>query len=255
MICNNCGIRGHISRDCHKPIRSYGVILIVNIDTEPKLVYVNRKDSVCYADLVRGRYDIRNYILLENLLTRITIDEFNKLKCNDFEQIWKDLWLVEEIDYNYEYKNSLHKYTELLKIINIYNDYKRVIETEWELPKGKQNRNESYHDAAFRELEEETNINKDDYEIIENISPIIETFVGEDNVKYQNIYYVGICNETKNLKINKDNKNQINEIKNIGIFTKSEALQKIRDYNISKIECIHTIYNFINTYKKDLILK
>lgn len=255
MICNNCGIRGHISRDCHKPIRSYGVILIVNIDTEPKVVYVNRKDSVCYTDLVRGRYDIKNVILVEKLLERITIEEFNKLKCNDFEKIWKDLWLVDEIEYNYEYKNCLQKYKKLLEIIDIYNDCSRVNDTEWEIPKGKQNRNESYFVAATRELEEETNIHKNDYYIIENISPITETFVGEDNVKYQNIYYIGICNTIENLKINIKNKNQITEIKEIGIFTESEALQKIRDYNISKKECINQIYNFINSYSKDLILK
>jgi len=255
MICNNCGIRGHISRDCHKPIRSYGVILLINIDINPKIVLVNRKDSVCYTDLVRGRYDIKNVILVEKLLERITIEEFIKLKSNDFEKIWKDLWLISGVDYNYEYNNSLNRYTELLKIINTYSDYSRVNDTEWEIPKGKQNRNEPYHIAAMRELEEETNIHKEDYNIIENISPIIENFVGEDNVKYQNIYYIGICNETKNLKINKDNKHQINEIKNIGIFTKLEALDKIRDYNISKTKCINDVYKFIDLYKKDLILK
>jgi len=130
-----------------------------------------------------------------------------------------------------------------------------VNDTEWEIPKGKQNRNESYFVAATRELQEETNIHKNDYYIIENISPFTETFVGEDNVKYQNIYYLGICNTIKNLKINIKNKNQITEIKDIGIFTESEALQKIRDYNISKKECINQIYNFIDSYSKDLILK
>ena len=60
MICNNCGIRGHISRNCTKPIRSYGVLLLKDIEKEAKLVLINRKDSICYIDIVRGRYNISN---------------------------------------------------------------------------------------------------------------------------------------------------------------------------------------------------
>ena len=37
---------------------------------------------------------------------------------------------------------------------------------EWEIPKGKQNKNELYHIAAKRELEEATNINKEDYDCL-----------------------------------------------------------------------------------------
>ena len=60
MICNNCGMRGHMSRDCNKPIRSYGVILLKDIEKESKIVLINRKDSVCYIDIVRGRYNIHS---------------------------------------------------------------------------------------------------------------------------------------------------------------------------------------------------
>ena len=52
--------------------------------------------------------------------------------------------------------------------------------------------------CAKRELEEETNIREEDYELIKNISPIIENFKGENNINYRNIYYVGIC---KNIKV------------------------------------------------------
>ena len=97
MICNNCGVCGHISRNCKKPIRSYGVILIKDINDDAQIVLINRKDSICYIDLVRGRYDINNDITLRVLFSRITIDEYNKLRNESFEKIWKDLWIINYI--------------------------------------------------------------------------------------------------------------------------------------------------------------
>ena len=60
-------------------------------------------------------------------------------------------------------------------------------DSEWEFPKGKKNKNEKNYECAKRELCEETNIEYEDYDIIQNISPINETFRGENNVNYRNI--------------------------------------------------------------------
>ena len=48
MYCNNCGKKGHISRNCSEPITSYGVLLLTDIETIPKIVMIQRKDSLCY---------------------------------------------------------------------------------------------------------------------------------------------------------------------------------------------------------------
>ena len=255
MICNNCGMRGHMSRDCNKPIRSYGVILLKDIEKESKIVLINRKDSVCYIDIVRGRYNIHSNKKLKLLFSRITIDEYNKLVNDSFDNIWKDLWAITEIGNTSDYNYCKNKHSELIKIIDEFKDLPIYTETEWEIPKGKQNKNELYHIAAKRELEEETNIKKDDYELIINISSVKELFIGEDDVNYENIYYIGICKDDSNIKINKDNPEQINEVKNTGLFTKNEALSKIRHYNKSKINIINNIFEFVDKYKNDLILK
>ena len=255
MICNNCGMRGHMSRDCNKPIRSYGVILLKDIEKESKIVLINRKDSVCYIDIVRGRYNIHSNKKLKLLFSRITIDEYNKLVNDSFDNIWKDLWVITEIVNNNDYNYSKNKHTELIKIIDTFKDLPIYKETEWEIPKGKQNKNELYHIAAKRELEEETNIKEEDYELIINVSSINELFTGEDDVNYENIYYIGICKNDSNIKINKENTNQINEVKDTRLFTKKEALSKIRHYNVSKLNIINEIFEFIDKYKNDLILK
>ena len=114
---------------------------------------------------------------------------------------------------------------------------------------------ETYYEASVRELEEETNIKKEDYNIIINYKTIIESFIGENNVKYENMYYIGICNDTKNIKVDKNNKDQIMEIKDVKLLTKEECINSIRDYNTSKKDVIIKIYDFIENYKNDLILK
>ena len=54
MYCNNCGKQGHISRNCKLPITSYGVLLLLNEEI-PKIVMVQRKDSLCYIEILRGK--------------------------------------------------------------------------------------------------------------------------------------------------------------------------------------------------------
>ena len=55
--------------------------------------------------------------------------------------------------------------------------------------------------------------------------------------------------------MNSDNKDQICEIKDVKIFTKQEAKEHIRDYNTTKIELIDIVFNFIENYNNDLIIK
>ena len=257
--CNNCGKLGHISKYCDKPMTSYGVILYKKIDKKPYLVMVNRKDSICYIDFVRGKYDINNIENIKKLLSRISKDESDKIKNNTFDKLWGELWNTPIIKVQKEYIRSKELFNKLKKGIEIDNNYYNIetilelvkpyyLETEWEFPKGKKKRNETYYDASLRELEEETNINKNDYSIIRNISPFIEELKGEDNVNYKNIYYIGICNNEENLLINKNNLNQINEIKHVKLMSIEESKDKIRDYNISKIELINKIEEFIEKY-------
>ena len=55
--------------------------------------------------------------------------------------------------------------------------------------------------------------------------------------------------------MNNENKEQICEIKDVKILTKEEAIEIIRDYNNTKREVITILYNFIENYEKDLIIK
>ena len=261
MYCNNCGKQGHISKDCNKPITSYGVLLFV-LEEEPKIIMIQRKDSLCYIELLRGKYNIYDMEKIKLLMNRTSKKEIENIQTKDFDTLWTELWLIKDVketkymkEYiqskqlfeKLKYQQEIHEYLEK----NIFN----YEDSEWEFPKGKKNTNEKNYECAKRELCEETNIDYKDYDIIQNISPINETFRGENNVNYRNIYYFGICKNTKNIKINKENKDQINEIKDVKMFTRQEAKDHIRDYNTTKFELIDIVFNFIENYNNDLIIK
>lgn len=42
MYCNNCGLKGHVFRDCKDPIVSCGIILLL----EDLVLMIRRKDSM-----------------------------------------------------------------------------------------------------------------------------------------------------------------------------------------------------------------
>ena len=86
------------------------------------------------------------------------------------------------------------------------------VETPWEFPKGRKNKTEEYDlDAAIREFQEETNVNKDQYNILYHIKPYVETYTDFD-VTYQNIYYYAYATSDWEPIYSFSNKQQVSEI-------------------------------------------
>ena len=264
MYCNNCGKRGHLYKDCRLPITSCGNIVIRLDDLKPKILMIQRKDSLCYMDLIRGKYDILNNEYIQILIDKCSNEEKYRLLNIDYENLWRDLWLLDDnFKYTDEYLRALNKFNNL-KEKNSYNlEYfinnskKNYISSEWEFPKGRRNMNENNYNCAMREFQEETGYEKNDYDIINNIYPFTESFMGENGVKYKYIYYVGILrNYEKIPEIDVNNKNQVGEIKDIRWLTIDEALNIIRDYHHSRKKLINQItdlLDIINDEKYSLI--
>lgn len=269
MYCNNCGELGHYSRQCNKPITSYGVILFTYINKSPKIVMIQRKDSLCYIEIIRGKYTLKNIKLIKLLLTRISNEEKKNILNKNFEDLWKELWLldnIEETKYMKEFNKSKKLFNSLkngyminknfYKLENFLKDITKYYDsTEWEFPKGKKKNGETFLEASERELQEETNINSDDYEIIKNIKQIQEEFIGENNIKYKNIYYIGHCNNVNNIKIDHTDKGQISEVKNVMLKSKEECINSIREYNKTKKDLVELVYNFLENYKNDFTIE
>lgn len=253
IYCGNCGNLGHTYKRCRYPITSCGVILYKNNpeylekNKDNKYLYllIQRKDTLGYVEFLRGKYDEDNKDYIKKLLGTMTYDEINKLENYDFEELWNMLWLNKNIKhYQTEYDNSKGKFDNLVKGKNymledlIKESNIQYIEKEWGFPKGRRNLKESDYDCALREFEEETGIDRDDYEIMRNIKPVEEIFNGSNNIRYKHIYYIGSCKNDFEVSVNPENKHQAIEISNIKWFTLQESLQKIRPYNTEKKEVI-----------------
>ena len=270
IYCNNCGIRGHLYKDCPKPIISCGQIIFRNDSVEPKILMVQRKDSLCYIEFIRGKYDIYNIDYIIVLLNKCNFEEKEKILDKQYDILWKDLWLIDDKDLenqknNVDFKRGLDKFNKIkkgffckkknkyvsLRILmeSVTTDYK---ETEWEFPKGRRNNNESNIQCSIREFREETNYVLDDYNIIKNITPLNEEFRGENKVNYKYIYYISyLLNTGKSVFIDYNNRDQYTELKDIRWVTKREALSMIRDYHYTRKNVINKIFEMINKIGED----
>ena len=264
IYCTNCGKIGHNYKNCKNPIISYGIMLFKYELNEFKLLLVQRKDSIAYIEFIRGKYSITNTGKLFNILENITKTELTNILNYEFDYLWNTLW-SSNIDstslkkFEKEYSSSLKKFNFIKSKsneINIY-DILSVLhinynETEWGIPKGRRNLNELDIEVANREFQEETNLTEDDYILIPSLSPIRERFFGTNKLKYDHIYYIAIAKKNIEPRINRDNINQIIEIKNVKWLNKENAIKCIRKYETEKKKIINIGFSIINRLKEYL---
>lgn len=268
IYCGNCGNLGHTYRRCKFPITSCGVILYrinpvweIETDEEKKkeidkfcYLLIQRKDTLGYVEFMRGKYDELNKDYIITLLETMTLGEVENIKKYSFDELWNMLWLNKNIkQYQTEYDISKRKFTNLMH--NKYFIFEKLLEDaeivytekEWGFPKGRRNLRETDYNCALREFEEETNFKKDDYSILRNIKPVEEIFYGSNNIKYKHIYYIAKCIKSKNLVIDPSNYYQFTEVSNLSWFTLTEALEKIRPYNIAKKDVLIKVNKLLFT--------
>ena len=218
-----------------------------NFDNIIEYLLIRRRNSLNYVELIRGKYDIYNLDYLEKNINFITKYEKDLIKNNDFDYLWKNLWGDENINNSNEYNESIEKFN-LLKNgfflkkndINLFISYDKLIndniynyeEPEWGFPKGRRNSKEKNIDCAKREFEEETKIEYDNINII-NMTPLEETYIASNGLKYKHIYYISQI-KNKNIELKIDDKNQKIEIGDIKWLKFKDGLKIIREYNIEK---------------------
>lgn len=227
-------------------IRSYGIILIKNKD----VLMLNRKNSIYYIEFLMGKYCFENISSIELIFSRITNYEKYNIINKSFEYLWSNLWGNKNKSKNmYKYNKGYKKYQILKKndlLLNRLCNIKTYDDTEWEFSKGRKNKDELNINCAIRELEEETEIDIKDYDLMKNILPIIEEYVSTNNVKYRICYYIGIYNNELS-DINIDNY-EVNKLKWINI---NDTEYYIRKYNKSKLEVINKVKSIIECYNKE----
>ena len=215
-----------------------------NLNNYIEYLLIRRKNSLNYVEFLRGKYDIYNLDYLIKSFNLITTNEKNLIKNNDFKYLWNELWGNSTNIDNNEYKESMEKFN-LLKNgfvlkkneINIYISLDKIMnnttycyyEPEWGFPKGRRNNKEKNIECAKREFEEETNIRDNEINVI-NMSPLEETYIASNGLKYKHIYYVSQLKDY-NKNIIFTNNLEIGDIK---WYNFNDGLNIIREYNIEK---------------------
>jgi 8-oxo-dGTP pyrophosphatase MutT (NUDIX family) len=287
IYCVNCGEKGHVVKDCHGPITSFGIIafkIVENANDElldknlelrdilsysnsntnnqsyPKIKFlmIQRKDTMGFTDFVRGKYpeDANEYNkVLPIFLNEMTEKEKQSLLTKSFDDIWKELWVNHDSKcFRNEYDFAYKKFSKL-DIPNLINQSKTCFKyTEFGFPKGRRNMKETNIACAEREFYEETGYNKNCYDFIKNYPTIHEEFVGTNGVRYRHIYYlVKIKKDVPPPKIDYKNKIQTGEVQNIGWFSYDECMSLIRHYDIAKKQVIKNVYNNLLEMKNNYV--
>jgi len=258
ILCNNCSKTGHLLHQCKLPIISCGIILTQVVKGEIYYLMIRRKDSFGYIDFIRGKYNVNNIYHLQKKINEMSLLEKDNLLTQSFEDLWRKMWGRVTVNplYKNEANNSNIKYELLMNGID-YNDrtyfLKDLIdestthwkETEWEFPKGRKNYQEKDVDCALRECNEETGIDIEKIQLIDNIIPYEELFIGSNHKFYKHKYFIAVY------KPDTDNINDLStgslqfqqaEVSKLEWKTYDECMESIRPYHLEKKTVLRKVH-------------
>jgi 8-oxo-dGTP pyrophosphatase MutT (NUDIX family) len=260
QTCRNCGINGHLYKDCIHPIMSFGIICYkTDENNKIKYIMIQRKDSLSFMEFIRGKYNVNDILYIRQLVSSMTLNEKNLLINKQFDEIWNYAWYqnnASNIKHTTEYIESKHKFEYLVSnniLSSITNNVMHVVdqEQEWGFPKGRRKLKESDIDCAVREFCEETRLTSNDIQILEDILPFEEIFFGTNNVLYKHTYYIAKIKD-KDIPISVDQNcvEQMREVRALNWFCYEEVLQRIKLYNIERHQIIQKTHSIIMDYEK-----
>jgi 8-oxo-dGTP pyrophosphatase MutT (NUDIX family) len=257
QTCRNCGLNGHLYKDCLHPIMSFGIICYKIIDNNVKYIMIQRKDSLSFMEFVRGKYNVDDYDYLKQLFEYMTDNEKKMILNNSFDNIWNYTW-SQNTHNNFkqtkEYIDSKNKFDNIINtsyfknLISLKNYKNNYTEQEWGFPKGRKKIKESDIDCAIREFCEETQLYKDDIQIDSKIIPFQEIFFGTNNILYKHVYYIAkIVKEDAKILLDNNCMEQIREVRALKWFTYNEVLEHIKNHNIERIKIFKKAHNIITS--------
>lgn len=229
-----------------------------------KYLMVMRKHSVGFIDFVRGNYRTDDVKRLTTIFEQMTPNEIKLIEenSNNFGVLWKHLWdphcswlnthadnyddkikkkalddyRIAEI-HNIKLRNSVHNAAHYI------NTTKPLYKTpEWGFPKGRRVGDECDIECAKREMNEETGLSSDDYDIFDNISPCVENIMGTNGIKYRYIYYIALLHPDAEVKYTKVPLYHRCEIGNISLFDLDNAMAVMRNDRCARKSIIYNLF-------------
>ena len=254
MYCNNCGEKGHLFRTCRDPVLSCGVLLIDSstLPANPstvRVLMIRRKDSMSFAEFMRGKYDVNNEEYVSTLIKNMTLKEQAGIACDSFETLWKQLWGDDRT--SSDFAPSREKFNQLDRVRMMRQNLSEYTEPEWGFPKGRRMRGETDMACAIREFGEETNIPRDAYTVLKNIM-FEETFMGLNNVRYRHVYFVAMLTQPDLVNLTQRfTPMQRREISGIAWKTLEEAETLVRPHHVERLGMLTRLRMMLQTFTCD----
>ena len=277
--CTNCGDYGHSTKQCLKPITSYGIILfrikgdwnqasqLLESETsinglegalQSKIEYllIQRKDSLGYIDILRAKYNVNDTEYISQQIYGMTQAEQDKLVNEPFNNIWEQMWgpsTQGSNSYKHEKEQSRIKLESIRtgtpSLAEIVREVNHAWATpEWGFPKGRRDAHETGYYCALRELWEETGISERDVIPIKNLEPISEIFFGSNHIQYCHKYYIMYMPTYTDAVYDPLNTTMSREIGDIRWCSLDEASNLIRSDNIEKREILFRVARLLRNY-------
>ena len=210
---------------------------------------IRRKDSMSFAEFMRGKYDPADEQYLGTLIKNMTLKEQAGIACDSFEVLWKQLWGDDRT--SSDYNPSREKFNNLDRVRLMRENLSEYTEPEWGFPKGRRMRGETDMACAVREFGEETNIPREAYTVLKNIV-FEETFVGLNNVRYRHVYFVALLTQPDLVNINQRfTPMQRREISGIAWKTLGEAESLIRPHHTERLGMLTQLRSALQTFESD----
>lgn len=258
--CTNCGLPGHLFRNCLSPVTSYGVIAVRYQDDQYatslfsktptinngyqsiQFLLIQRKDTLSFVEFIRGKYSSHDDAHLCKLLQGMTQNEHDMILSMTFPELWFAVWGESSSSRSHknDYESSERRYAQIAdRLPDLVRSHPtQWTEPEWGFPKGRRNPYETDMGCAMREFQEESGLSSDDYCILQNTHSISETFFGTNQIHYCHKYYIAICQPVTEVKMNQNNLYMSREVRDIKWCTIDEAMSKIRPDNVEKREIL-----------------
>jgi 8-oxo-dGTP pyrophosphatase MutT (NUDIX family) len=281
IFCTNCGEMGHYTKQCLKPVTSFGVIVFrvkggwnqaenltsstmsvngFSATSKLEFLMIQRRDSLGYIDIMRGKYRQNDMDYILQQVRGMTGDEQKRLLTEPFDTLWERLWGPPTDGVNsYKHERELSR----VKLAGLISgtpggmpSLAEMIEKvnhswntpEWGFAKGRRDPHETEYGCAIREMREETGLTDRDVIPIRNLEPITEVFYGSNNIRYCHKYYIMYCPKDIDLEVDKSNSLMTREVGDIQWCSLEEGLQRIRSDNVEKREILLRASKLLRNY-------
>lgn len=218
---------------------------------------IRRKDTFGYIDLVRGKYHPQNLFQVQSIIDQLSMDEKNRiLHCSQFNELWQHMWGGSDSHHtSAEEANAARKFQQLQQGVEgddgclytlamlVAQSRTQWAESEWEFPKGRRNPKEKDVDCALRECAEETGIPPSSLDLLENVMPMEEIFVGTNLKSYKHKYFVAFCSHHAALDAF-----QRSEVSRLEWKTLDQCLASIRSYHLEKKEVVLQVHALLQEH-------